>query len=248
MKKCKKCGSFKDESLFYKEQRNKYGLMGCCKICYNKYQRRILDKKIKARRSINKKIDTFPYKSIEKWMPIKGFETAYLISDYGRVKSLARLRYSGNGSYSTIDGKILRCPPDSTGYRGATLSFNKKKRKDHIHRFVAEAFIENMCNYPCVNHKDGNKLNNRVDNLEWCTYSHNNLHAYHKKLKIPYLRNGENNPRNLLSNNDVIKIKKMLHGNLSLFEIANYFNVSKGCISSIKSGQTWSWIKESDLR
>lgn len=58
-------------------------------------------------------------------------------------------------------------------------------QKYYVHRLVAEAFISNPNNLPCVNHKDGNKLNNCVDNLEWCTYSHNNKEAYKLKLKQP---------------------------------------------------------------
>ena len=60
---------------------------------------------------------------------------------------------------------------------------NGNKREDFLHRLVGEAFILNPLNNPCINHKDGNKLNNHVDNLEWVTYSQNNKHAYSIGLK-----------------------------------------------------------------
>ena len=64
------------------------------------------------------------------------------------------------------------------------------KGKTHLlHRLIAKAFIENPNNYPCINHKDGNKLNNLIDNLEWCTKAMNNKHAYDTGLKIGYWKN-----------------------------------------------------------
>lgn len=63
-------------------------------------------------------------------------------------------------------------------YFGVVLYNNEMRCRKKVHRLVAEAFIPNPENKPCVNHKDGNKLNNCVENLEWCTYSENNLHAF----------------------------------------------------------------------
>lgn len=100
----------------------------------------------------------------EVWKDIKGFEGKYQVSNFGRVKSL---NYARRG-YS----KILK-PNTNHSYPFVNLSKNDIGRSYNIHRLVAEAFIDNPQNLPMVNHKDENRLNNHVDNLEWCTSSYN---------------------------------------------------------------------------
>lgn len=95
---------------------------------------------------------------------IKGFEGLYKISDDGKVFSIRR-------------NKILIPKIDKYGYYSVVLYKNKNYCRT-IHRLVAETFIDNPNNYPVVNHKDSNKLNNSVDNLEWCTVRYNTIHAY----------------------------------------------------------------------
>ncbi len=73
---------------------------------------------------------------------------------------------------------------DKKGYYNVCLFKNGKHNKK-VHRLVAEAFLENNNNYPCINHIDGNKLNNNVENLEWCTYSHNTKESYRLGLQKP---------------------------------------------------------------
>ena len=101
----------------------------------------------------------------EIWKPIKGYEGLYEVSNLGRVKSLV----NNKGQYRE---KILK-HNIRNGYPSVTLCKNKKLKSFAIHRLVAEAFLPNPDNLPCVNHKDENRLNNFVDNLEWCTYSYN---------------------------------------------------------------------------
>lgn len=98
----------------------------------------------------------------EIWKDIKGYEGLYQVSNLGRVKSL------GNGKE-----KIRKTNISSNGYLSLILVKNKKGKNFSVHRLVAEAFIDNPDNLPCVNHKDENKLNNCVDNLEWCTKQYN---------------------------------------------------------------------------
>jgi hypothetical protein len=90
----------------------------------------------------------------------------YEISNYGRVKSLKR------GST-----KILNINLNTKGYCHVCLSVDNKQKVITIHRLVAEAFILNKYKYPQINHKDGNKLNNNVSNLEWCNNKMNQIHA-----------------------------------------------------------------------
>lgn len=102
----------------------------------------------------------------EIWRDIKGYEGLYQVSNLGRVKSL---------NYNhTKKEKILTNNKHNTNYLSVTLVKNKVKKQILVHRLVAEAFIPNKYNYPIVNHKNEDKSNNKVDNLEWCTYEYNN--------------------------------------------------------------------------
>ena len=107
---------------------------------------------------------------MEEWRDIKGYEGKYQVSNLGRVKS----RH-----------KILK-PNNVKGYLYVYPSKNSKKEALKVHRLVAEAFIDNPENKPEVNHIDGNKENNRVENLEWCTKSENMQHAIKTGLMHQY--------------------------------------------------------------
>lgn len=121
----------------------------------------------------------------EEWKDIKGYEGLYQVSSLGRVKNLERYVRAKNNSLRKNKEKILSFFINKNGYQEATLSKNSKKRLHRVNRLVAEAFIPNPENKPQVNHKDGNKLNNRVNNLEWCTRSENMIHAWKNGLCKP---------------------------------------------------------------
>ena len=117
----------------------------------------------------------------EEWRDIIGFDGRYQVSNLGNVRSTDRLYKQSNAKtdeYNHIyKGKMLKPHYTIWGYKRVGLSKNGKVKYFTIHKLVAEAFLKNNNNYPCVNHIDGNKENNNVSNLEWCTYSRNNRHA-----------------------------------------------------------------------
>lgn len=109
------------------------------------------------------------------WKEINGYDGYYQVSNDGRVRSLTRDIIYKDGRKRQFIGTILK-PRLTNGYKTVNLSTNKKQKTYQIHRLVANAFLIKPSYAQCVNHVDGNKLNNDVSNLEWCTYKHNNIH------------------------------------------------------------------------
>ena len=107
---------------------------------------------------------------IEEWRSIEGYEGLYEVSSYGRVRSLDR--YDNRNYFRK--GKVLSPGKTPNGYLVVVLSCNEKQKTITVHRLVAQAFIPNPDNLLEVNHKDEDKTNNSVDNLEWCDHSYNN--------------------------------------------------------------------------
>lgn len=110
----------------------------------------------------------------EEWRPIQGYEGLYEISNMGRVRSIDHYVKNGRG-LRIVSGRILKTTITCNGYEMLRLGKNGKHKA--VHRLVASAFIPNPCNLPDVNHKDENKSNNVVWNLEWCNHSYNALYG-----------------------------------------------------------------------
>ena len=116
---------------------------------------------------------------MEIWKDIKGYEGQYQVSNLGYIKS----SYMWTGDKYIKREKILRNVLYKNGYLYVSLSKDGKVKRFKVNRLVAEAFIENPYNLPITNHKDGDKTNNCVSNLEWCTYGENLSHAYKTGLR-----------------------------------------------------------------
>ena len=114
----------------------------------------------------------------EIWKDIKGYEGKYQVSNLGRVRSL----YDQNQFKKTYRIKLLKFNIRS-GYYNVNLNNHRKRKNFQVHRLVAFAFIPNFDNKPIINHIDENRLNNKVDNLEWCTQKENVLHSKYKMYK-----------------------------------------------------------------
>jgi len=155
---------------------------------------------------------------------IKGYKGLYKISTDGLVYS--------------IRNKInLKPNLIGNGYESVILCKDKIQERACVHRLVAEKFIPNTNNKPQVNHIDGNKLNNCVDNLEWCTAKENLYHARENGL---INQNGEDSSSAKLTNEDVVNIRRLYSkGFFSQKLIANKYNVTQSNINKIVNNKTF---------
>ncbi len=153
------------------------------------------------------------------------------------IENYIKYSINKNGEiYSNFKNKFLK-PRVYQGYAQVALyNENKESKEFKVHRLVAKTFILNPLSLPCVNHKDGNKLNNNVENLEWVTNSENDIHAFKTGLRQynPSLLRNKN--ASLISikftDENLIEIKK-LSSKLNQKELANKFNVCRQTISNL---------------
>jgi hypothetical protein len=124
---------------------------------------------------------------MEIWKSIKGYEGLYEVSDEGRIKSLSHIDKRGRLRFESI----LKDRLSDRGYCSCVLYNNGKSKPFKVHRLVANSFIENNFNKPDINHIDGDKKNNRIDNLEWVTKSENCKHAWKKGLNYISCERGD---------------------------------------------------------
>jgi plasmid maintenance system antidote protein VapI len=155
----------------------------------------------------------------EEWRDAIDYEGFYQVSSLGRVKR-------GNSLNKHYSGKILKGGLDSSGYRYICAYVRKRRKNLWVHRLVAQAFILNPENKPQVNHIDGNKLNNRAGNLEWCTNEENIKHAN---------RLGLQDHKHLCK---AIVCKETGEKFDSVTQAATYLGVSKTCISRVLKGKS----------
>lgn len=170
----------------------------------------------------------------EIWKPIKNYEGLYEISNLGKVRSLPRLKHFGERIYTTKT-RILRSSDNGYGYKIVTLCKNNKHKKAYVHHLVAQTFIPNHNKLPEINHIDGIKENNAVDNLEWITRADNIKHAIATGLSP----SGSKSKRAKLSKKQARIIKKQFISGVPTRRIANEFKVGINAVINIATGKTF---------
>ena len=172
--------------------------------------------------------------------PIKGFEGLYEISDDGYVISLSRVLPTPTANY-TLKERKTKGYKTKKGY----FAFDFRRRGGKcvfVHKLVAEAFIPNPENKPQINHKDGNKENNCVENLEWCNNSENQIHAFKNGLQ----KSNFKHPNSKLTYEDVIYIKRNYQKGIlgkGMKSLSKKFNVCYSTIQQIINGKSYKNIE-----
>lgn len=176
----------------------------------------------------------------EIWKDVIGWEGLYIVSNFGKICSCDRV-VSGNSSHlkgRKIKGKLRKLLIMTDRYVSVNLEDKKSKKstRNSVHRFVAQSFIPNPENKPCINHKDGNKQNNHVSNLEWCTYKENSFHAVstgllkprklteEHKARLRELHIGAESLREWKKNNKHVLIKRALAASMLQVKKVNQFD------------------------
>lgn len=163
----------------------------------------------------------------EKWITCYN-NINYIISNFGRVKNIKTDR-------------VLKSHRNKDGYLEVRVGSNK--RLNRVHRLVMFSFKDTeYFENAVVNHKDGNKLNNNLDNLEWCTITYNNEHAIKNNLNPEFIKYGEEHRSSKLKTSDITYIKEMYMESKNYKKVGRHFGVSDNTVRKIIKGETWSHI------
>lgn len=176
---------------------------------------------------------------MEIWKDIKGHEGSYQVSNAGKVRSVLRTVKSRHGK-RVADGMMIR-PFVCHGYYRVKLRKDSLQYKFYVHRLVAEAFVSNPHKKPIINHINGIKSDNRIENLEWVTNSENIRHAYDTGLRNP------NRPYRRFNNEQIIQIR-LLANSMGLKLVASKFNTTpkdiRGILKRSSLLKAIEWIKD----
>lgn len=172
----------------------------------------------------------------EFWKWVVNYTNLYEVSSLGRVKSVSKT--IGITKFKRLKSRILKPHISQVGYRSVGLTHNMKGLTHTIHSMVAKAFIPNPENKRTVNHKDGNKLNNRLYNLEWNTDYENIHHAIDTGL---HNQLGENGHTSRLKEFQVLEIREKCK-TLPHKVIAKEYGIANSCVSAINIRRIWKHI------
>lgn len=175
----------------------------------------------------------------EEWRDIEGFENLYQVSNKGNVRSLGRTiltNRNGTPYYKSYPAKLKKLSKDSDGYYQTTLSIDGKNKTYKVHRLVAQVFVPNPNDLPMINHKDEDKTNNCVENLEWCDAKYNSNYgtatmrrANKRSKKVMMLKDG-----------NVIAIYPSL-AEMSRLTGFSAGEVSQCCNGKLEQGYGYTW-------
>lgn len=177
---------------------------------------------------------------------ILGFEGRYAVTKDGRVWAYPRTR-SYDASSIRRDctkhyaGRWLKDSINKYGYKQLTLWKDGKGYAYRIHKLVAESYLTKLSDKLVVNHKDGNKLNNNVANLEWVTHAENTQHAF--KLGLMVARRGEDNNMSRFKENDIKEMRDMYESGINRSQIAKKYRTSKTHVNKIVKRIIWKHIE-----
>lgn len=176
--------------------------------------------------------------SIEIYKDIIGYEGLYQISNFGMVKSLQKKINKKNGA-TVIFPEVILKQSIRSGYKCVCLYKIKSKQSFSVHRLIAIHFIENPLNKPQINHKNGIKTDNIIDNLEWVTAKENSIHSYLNNLSKGNI--GEKNGQSKLTDEKVLLIRNSRY-KISRKDLSKITGVSIKHIDRIRSKERWAHI------
>lgn len=183
----------------------------------------------------------------ERWLPVVGYETSYMVSSFGRVISLDRIvsdRDKRRTQGKKLKGKPIKAVTGSHGYPSVTFTFNSKRTTYLVHRLVLEAFVG-----PCPKgyeslHNDGNRQNPRLSNLCWGTKEENQgpdriRHGTSNLGRVRHDMRGARNPLAKLTNKKVTHMRALYKAGTKQTELAKMFGITQANVSEIVRFKTW---------